>query len=271
MILARLLYRAWVAAGFVFLPLPIVVVVISSFSRSGYLQFPPQALSLRWYAAFLSDAGWLRALGVSIVLAVLAAALVTLLALLAALARTRLRWRGAAAFDLLMLSPLLLPHAAIGLSLLTVLSALGWIGAYPGLLLAHAILCAPFAYRPLINALRRLDLSMEEAAMNLGAPPMLVFRKVTLPLLRSGIVAAFLFSFIISFDEVSVTLFLVGPNVTTLPVRVFTEIQESGSPVVAAISSFLVVATVLMFLAADRLVGLRLFVTAEVAMDRDAR
>lgn len=265
MILGRLLYRLWVVAGFVFLPLPILVVVISSFSRTGYLQFPPQALSLRWYAAFLSDEAWRRALAVSVVLALLSAALVTVLALLAALARTRLVWRGAAAFDLLMLSPLLLPHAAIGVALLSILAALGWVGAYPGLLLAHGILCVPFAYRPLVNALRRLDRSIEEAAMNLGAEPWRVLLTVTLPLLRPGLVAAFLFSFIISFDEVSVTLFLVGPNVTTLPVRVFTEIQESGSPVIAAISSFLVGMTIVLFVAVDRLVGLRLFVAGEVA------
>ncbi len=259
----RLVYRAWLVAGFVFLPLPIVVVVLSSFSRTGYLQFPPRGMSLRWYGEFLTSGAWLHALGVSALLALAAAVVVTALALLAVLARTRLRVPGAGLFDLLMLSPLLLPHAAIGLALLTVLGALGWVGAYPGLLLAHAILCVPFAYRPLLNAARRMDLSMEEAAMNLGAEPWFVFRAVTLPLLRPGIVAAFLFSFIISFDEVSVTLFLVGPDVTTLPVRVFTEIQESGSPVVAAISSFLVAVTIVLFVVVDRVVGLRLFVGAE--------
>ena len=260
--LARLLYRSWVVAGFVFLPLPILVVIASSFSRTGYLQFPPQQLSWRWYAEFLGSAPWLNALGVSTLLAMVAASLVTALATCAVLARTRLAIPGAGLFDLLLLSPLLLPHAAIGVALLTVLSALGWVGAYPGLLLAHAILCVPFAYRPLLNAARRLDLSLEEAAMNLGARPWFVFRAITLPLLGPGIVAAFLFSFIISFDEVSVTLFLVGPNVTTLPVRVFTEIQESGSPVVAAVSSFLVAASVALFLVVDRIVGLKLFIGA---------
>ncbi len=263
MMLGRLAYRIWIVAGFAFLPLPIVIVIVSSFSRTGYLQFPQRALSLRWYADFLTSDAWLHALGVSALLALLAAAAVTLVALLAVLARTRLAVPGAGVFDLLMLSPLLLPHAAIGVALLTVLRALGWVGAYPGLLLAHAILCVPFAYRPLMNAARRMDLSMEEAAMNLGADPWFVFRAVTLPLLRPGIVAAFLFSFIISFDEVSVTLFLVGPGVTTLPVRVFTEIQESGSPVVAAISSVLVVMTVALFVVVDRVVGLRLFMGGE--------
>lgn len=122
----------------------------------------------------------------------------------------------------------------------------------------------PFAYRPLINTLGRLDRSLEEAAMNRGAPPGEVLQTVVLPLLCPALVAAFLFNFIISFDEVSVTLFLVGPDVTTLPVRVFTEIEESGSPVIAAISSFLVGITIVLFLAVDRWVGLRLFVTGEV-------
>jgi putative spermidine/putrescine transport system permease protein len=257
------LYRTWVGAVLVFLLLPILIVVISSFSSSGYLRFPPSALSWRWYVAFIADRAWLAAIGVSAVLALFAAAVVTTFAFLAALARTRLRVPGAAWLDLLMLSPLLMPHSAIALALWTVLTDLGWLGSYQGLLLAHAILCFPFAYRPLVNAMRQFDLSMEEAALNLGATPALAFLKVTLPLLRSGISAAFLFSFIVSFDEVSVTLFLIGPNVTTLPVRVFTEIQESGSPVVAAISSFLVGIAILFFLVTDRLVGARLFIAGD--------
>lgn len=256
-------YRLWVAAAFIFLPLPILVVVVSSFSGSGYLQFPPKALSWRWYSEFLGDREWMIALGASAALACCTSLIVTVFAFLAAWARTRWQVPHAALFDAVMMAPLLIPHAAIALSVWMVLTSLGWLGSYQGLLLAHAMLCLPFAYRPLLNSMRRLDRSMEEAALDLGATPLTAFLKVILPLLRPGIAAALLFSFIISFDEVSVTLFLVGPNVTTLPVRVFTEIQESGSPIVAAVSSFLVGVTILSFLLADRLVGTRLFIAGE--------
>jgi putative spermidine/putrescine transport system permease protein len=203
-----------------------------------------------------------------VLLAAMVATCVTSLAFFAALGRSRIKMWGAATFDLVMLLPLLLPHAAIALAIWTVLVQWGWLGTYPGLLLAHSILCFPFAYRPMLNAMKQLDLSMEEAALNLGALPLTVFRRVTLPLLRPGIATAFLFSFIISFDEVSVTLFLVGPNVTTLPVRIFTEIQESGTPTVAAISTLLVCATMGFFLLVDRLVGIQPFISADTSQRR---
>ncbi len=259
----RIGLRVWVSAVLVFLPAPILIVMASSVSRTGYLQFPPQGVSLRWYGEFLTDEVWLKALAVSVVIAVVTAIATTAISFLAALATTRRRFRGRAAFDLLMLSPLLFPHAAIGVALLSLLAGLGWIGRYPGILLAHAILCVPFAYRPIVNAMQKLDLAMEEAAMSLGATPLHVFRTVTLPLLRPGIVTALLFSFIISFDEVTVTIFLIGPDVVTLPTRVFAHIQESASPVVAAISGFLVVVTVMLVVLLQRFVGLELFVDAE--------
>ena len=253
----------WLAAVLIFLPAPIVIVVASSFSRSGYLQFPPQSLSLRWYAQFLTDETWLRALAVSVAVAVIVAILTTLVSFLAALATTRRRFAGRGAFEVLLLSPLLFPHAAIGVALLSLLSSLGWIGRYPGILLAHVILCVPFAYRPIVNSMRKLDLALEEAAMSLGAPPVHVFRTVTLPLLRPGLVTALLFSFIISFDEVTVTIFLIGPEVITLPTRIFAHIQESASPVVAAISSVLVLVTIGLVVLLQRFVGLDLFVESE--------
>lgn len=261
--IGRAIYRTWVVAVFLFLPAPIVIVIISSFSSTGYLQFPPKEFSLRWYAEFLQSQVWLEALAVSVVLGAVVAVVTTAFSFLAALATTRRRFPGKGAYDLLLLSPLLFPHAAIGVALLGLLAAFGWIGSYAGILLAHAILCIPFAYRPIVNSMKKMDLSVEEAAMSLGARPGTVFRTVTLPMLRPGLVTALLFSFIISFDEVTVTIFLIGPDVVTLPTRILTEIQESASPVIAAISSFLVVITVILVVALERLVGLELFVETE--------
>jgi putative spermidine/putrescine transport system permease protein len=258
-----LLWRIWITAIFLFLPAPIVIVAISSFSRTGYLQFPPQQFSVRWYQEFLSSEAWLKPLAISFALALVVAIVTTVFSFLAAFAVTRIRFRGKPAFDTLMLSPLLFPHAAIGVTLLGLLAAVGWVGHYSGILLAHIILCIPFAYRPALNSMRKLDLSVEEAAMSLGARPGYVFRTVTLPLLRSGLVTALLFSFIISFDEVTVSIFLVGPEATTLPTKIFAHIQESASPVVAAISTFLVAITIGLIVLLQRLIGLDLFIKVE--------
>ncbi|ANY18397.1 ABC transporter permease [Bordetella pseudohinzii] len=255
--------RLAVGLVFAFLPAPIIIVVLSSFSPTGYLTFPPQGFSLRWYSEFLSSGAWLYALGVSALLAIIVALFTTLLSLMAGLATTRLRIKGQAAFGLLMLSPLLFPHAAIAVALLGVASFADAVGTYGAIFLAHAVLCMPFAYRPLLTSMRKLDLAMEEAAMMLGARPWQVFSMVTLPMLRPGIVTALLFSFIISFDEVTVTVFLLGPKVTTLPTQIFSHIQESASPVIAAISAFLVLLTLGIVALLNKLVGLELFIETE--------
>jgi putative spermidine/putrescine transport system permease protein len=256
-------HRTIVAAVLLFLPAPIVIVILSSFTQVGYISFPPSSFSLRWYVEFLGSTAWLWSLGVSVVLAGLAALLSTFVAFLGALAATRTRLPMGGTLETLVLLPLIFPHAALGVVLLGLASLFGWTGEFPGLLLAHFLITVPYAWRPIVAALRKHDLALEEAAMSLGAPPFYTFRKVTVPLLRPGLVTALLFTFIISFDEVTVSLFLVGPDLSTLPVKIFSHIQDSGSPVIAAISTVLIGLTVLVVLLLDRVVGLELFVAAE--------
>lgn len=243
-----------------FLPAPIVIVIAASFSEAGYIRFPPGALSLRWYEAFLADPRWLQGFLTSVLLAAAGAVASTAAAFLAALAVARRRTRLTALFETAVLTPILFPHAALGVAMLALVTTFSIYGTFAGLLLAHCIITLPYAYRPISVSLRKLDLSMEEASMSLGASPWTTFLRITFPLVRPGLVTALLFSFILSFDEVTVTMFLVGPFVTTLPVQIYAFIQESGTPVVAAISTSLVVFTLLMVLLMDRLVGLQFFV-----------
>jgi putative spermidine/putrescine transport system permease protein len=259
----RACWRILVTLVFIFLPAPILIVVLSSFSKTGYLTFPPSEFSLRWYAEFLHSKEWMTAMAISAVLALGVALLTTALSFMAGLAAVRLKFIGKGGFGLLILSPLLFPHAAIAIALLGTLSAHNANGTYLGIFISHAILCMPFAYRPLLNSIRKLDPAIEEAAMSLGARPAQVFWQIMIPLLKPGLITALLFSFIISFDEVTVTVFLLGPEVTTLPTKIFAHIQESASPVIAAISSFLVLITLTLVLVLDRLVGLELFVEVE--------
>lgn len=256
-------HRMLVAAVLLFLPAPIVIVILSSVTKAGYISFPPGELSLRWYVEFLGSTAWLWSLGVSVVLAGLAAVLSTLVAFLGALVSTRQRLPMGGALETLVLLPLIFPHAALGVVMLGLAGLFGWTGEFPGLLLAHFLITVPYAWRPIVAALGKHDLALEEAAMSLGAPPFYTFRKVTVPLLRPGLVTALLFTFIISFDEVTVSLFLVGPDLSTLPVKIFSHIQDSGSPVIAAISTVLIALTVLVVFLLDRVVGLELFVAAE--------
>lgn len=256
--------RLLVAAIFLLLPGPIIIVVAVSFTSVGYVRFPPGELSLRWYAEFLSDQRWLDAMLTSVALALAAAALTTAVALMAALAVARkTASRLAPVFETVVLAPLIFPHAALGMAMVALAAVFNVYGTFAGLLLAHCIITLPFAYRPISVSLRKVDASLEEAAMSLGSQPWNTFACVTLPLIRPGIVTALLFTFIISFDEVTISMFLVGPEVSTLPVSIYSYILESGRPVVAAISTALVALTLILVLVLERVVGLELFVEAE--------
>jgi putative spermidine/putrescine transport system permease protein len=162
-----------------------------------------------------------------------------------------------------MLGPLIFPHAAIGVAMLGLVNSIAWRGTYLGVLLVHLILAVPFAFRPVLNAIEKIDPSLEEAGLSLGGTVRQNFWRITFPLLRSGISAAILFSFMMSFDEVTVTSFVVGPEFTTLPVQVFAQLQDSSSPVVAAVSTMLILITLLLVLLLDRIVGLDLFINPD--------
>lgn len=255
----RQLTRLGVFVLFVFLPLPIIVVAISSFTHTGYFTLPLGDLSLRWYLEFLYEQRWTSMLLTSAVVALIVALVSTLLALLAALVLYQKPFKGAGALEMLIMLPLVFPNAALGVALLGLLGLLGVNGSYLGIALAHCIITLPFAYRPILNSLRKLDPALTEASMSLGATPWEGLRTVTLPMVRPGLITAFLFCFIVSFDEATVTIFLVGPDVSTLPIRVLTEIQERGSPVIAAVSTCLVFVTIAVVLLLEKTVGLELF------------
>src|SRR5262249_6592434 len=164
----------------------------------------------------------------------------------------------------LMLAPLIFPHAAIGVAIFGFLASTYYLrGTYSGICLAHVLLCLPFAYRPIAAAFHKLDRSLAEAAMNMGAKPAIIFWRITLPMVVPGIVSALLFTFIVSFDEITVTLFLTAPGITTLPLTIYFRLEQSADPVVAAVSTLLVLLTLGLVLLLQRTVGLELFVNTE--------
>lgn len=248
---------ALVIALYVFLLAPIAIVLPLSFSGDTYLSFPPASWSLRWYSALLSHDGLKDAFAVSVLLA----SVVTLLALVcgipAAYALARGRFRGRDALLAFFTAPLLLPSVILGLALLLTFSSWGLLGSYPGLALAHLVLCTPYVVRIMTTALSTLPPGVEDAAATLGAAPAVVFRRVTLPLLLPAITASAVLSFLISFDEVVVSLFVTGPRLVTLPVEIFTYVDTRTDPLVAAVSVVLVAATLAGVVAIERAVGLR--------------
>ena len=250
-------FRLLVAALFVFLLAPVILVVPMSFSADTYLSWPPSGWSLRWYVALWHEHAMGEAFRVTVVLALIVTALSLLLGLCAALALVRGTFPGREAVSVLLSAPLLLPTIVLGLAILMVFVTHGLIGSWPGLVLAHLLMTLPYALRIMATALTTLPPAVEEAAASLGAPPLQVLLQVTLPMMSSGIVAATAIVFLISFDEVVVSLFVVGPRLTTLPVALYHYIESHTEPLVAAVSVLMICVTLVFIIVLDRTVGLR--------------
>ena len=257
--------RAGSLALLFFLPAPIVVIGATSFAAAGYLRFPPGELSLRWYAEAATDPRWIDSFLTSLSIAAVVAVTVTAIAFAGAYACHRLKPRWLATFELIVMSPLFFPHAALGVALVNVLALSGHLGTASGIVVAHVVCTLPFAWRPIMVALQRIDSEIVEAASLLGADERRIALGIALPLARSGIVTALLFSFIISFDEVTATMSLTWPQVTALPVQIYAFIQENASPVLAAISTVTVAMTLLVVMLLERLIGLEFFVAHDPA------
>jgi putative spermidine/putrescine transport system permease protein len=228
-----------------YLVAPVIVVVATAFTTTAYPVFPPQGFTLKWFERFLGMPEFTEAVRRSTFLALSSTTVATMLGTFSALALARYRFRGREAISAFMLSPILFPTIVFGLALLVFYSRIGLSGSFAGLVIAHSVLTTPFVIRLVMASLAEFDPAVEEASRNLGAGWWRTFLQVTLPLIRPGVLAGAVFAFIISFDELVVTLFLAGPDMTTLPVRIYTYVEFSSDPTISAISTMLIMAWML--------------------------
>jgi putative spermidine/putrescine transport system permease protein len=249
--------RVIAAILFAFLLTPVVVVVLASFSSTAYLTIPPQGVTLRWFREVAENPGYAASIALSVKLALASTLLAAVLAVPATYALHH-RWvAGAETIASLMMSPLIFPAVVIGVALLQYVSLLGLRGGFVTLVLAHAVIVTPYMVRTSLAGFAGLDPSLEEAARVLGANRLLAFLLTVLPAIRSSLGAGLVFSLITSFDEVPVTVFLLPPGQATLPVTIFTAIDQGVDPSVAAVSTLLIAATAILLVALDRLAGVR--------------
>lgn len=233
--MGRVMLRLFVGAVFAFLTLPLVIIVVVSLSSSPYLQFPPPGFSLRWFENYLTSPAWMDATWRSLQVAAATVVLTLLLALPLAFALTRGTFRGRLVLDRLMLAPLIVPTIVTAIAIYGIFAQLRLVGSMVGLAIAHSILALPFALIVLKAGLRGLDKTLETAAAGLGAGRFTIFRRIVMPQMVPSLVSAALLSFITSFDELVVAIFLAGAN-STLPKRMFENIRTEVDPTVAAIS-----------------------------------
>lgn len=253
---ARLL--GWIAtlAILLFMLAPLAVVIGASLSESQFIAFPPAALSLQWYGKVLADPAYLDAAGTSLLLALATTVAATVIGTPAAIAIARRRLPGAALMSGLLLSPLILPTIIFAIGLLIVFSRYGDGPSFGALWLGHVVITLPYVVRTVVAVLADSDASVEEAARTMGAGPLARLWFVLLPQAASGIAAGAFFAFNISFDEAVVALFLRSPGLETLPLRIYGQLEFSPDPSVAAVSTIMMLLTVGLLVAIDRLLGI---------------
>jgi len=237
--------------------LPVALVVLTSFNAETLTTFPVQNYSLKWFEALFSNTRTLSSLWVSIKLGILSSIAATALGLCAALAVTRYDFAGRQAFLILMTFPMIAPGIVLGVSLLIFARQVGLRTGFGALMLGHTLLSLPYCTFIIISSLARFDRNLEDAARGLGASEFAVLRRVTLPGISSGILGALLFGFTISIGEFVVSFFLTSPGVTTLPIRIYSIVKVGITPEINAVSTIILVATLVLTVFALRLTWTR--------------
>lgn len=239
----RIVKLALLAAVLGFLLLPLMVIVPVSFVDSRFLQFPPEALSLRWYRSFFGQESWHNALINSLKIAGLATFGSVVLGTLTSIALVRGGFFGRRAMWALFLSPIVIPQILTGIGIYGVYLRLGMVGSIGGIAAAHTLLAMPYTVLLVSEALRQLDPDTERAARIFGATSWKTFWLVTLPQLTPAVVASAVFSFFVSFDELVITLFIKG-SLDTLPTRIWSDLRYEINPTIAAVASILIIFTI---------------------------
>ena len=229
---------------YVFMFLPVAVVVLLSFNASQFGAFPMTGFSFRWFVELAENEAILRAFRTSIVLGLLTAAISTTLGVLASLALVRYRVPGANAVSTLLIAPILVPEVVLAVALLLFLNFLGLHKSFALLLFGHVIFTLPFVVLVVQARLVSIKPELEEAAQSLGASPVQTFFQVTLPLMAPAVAAGALFAFTISFDDITGTLFWKPGGVETVPTQIFAMLRNSISPEINALGTVMIVMTV---------------------------
>lgn len=258
----RGLLRTAVAIAYLIIFAPVLMIVLTSFFSQEIISFPPPALTWHWYANAWDKPEFLRGFSTSIQVALLVAAIGVPIGTLAALAIVRGEFWGRQAISTLLLAPLAVPGvvAGSGLYMFYVMAENALDrdikATTGGLVAAHILLAIPWTVRLVVASLQGLDRAAEEAAANLGASPLTVFYRITLPMMRSGIVAAAMFSFIQSFENLDLSLLLVGPGRITLPVAMLNYLEFRIDPTLAAVATVQIAIVGVLMVVTDRFVKL---------------
>jgi putative spermidine/putrescine transport system permease protein len=247
----------------------LVLIVFASFTDAGYVSLPPQGVGLRWYRELINNHSFFSSLTTSLWVSAISAPIAAVIGVAAAVALARSSGPLRGAVELALLSPLLVPAVVVGLMLLQFYVVLGMRVTLLRLIAANVLLGMPYVVRTTTAAMSKADEQLEAAARTLGARRLRVFWRVTWPLIRPAVLAGTAFAGIVAFEDVGAALFLSRADATTLPVWIYTYVEQTSDPLVAAACGVLIVATALIALAIDRIAGIRTVVGARSSSDRN--
>lgn len=236
--------KLYTIAVYLFMFLPVGVVVLLSFNSSQFGSLPMEGLSVRWFVELWNNEAIVRAFRVSLLLGALTAVISTVLGVLAALALVRYRFRGKSAITTLLIAPILVPEVVLAVALLLFLRWLSLPRSFALLLLGHVIFTLPFVLLVVQARLVAIRREYEEAALSLGAGPLQTFFAITLPLLMPAVFAGMIFAFTISFDDITGTMFWKPGGIETVPTQIFAMLRNSISPEINALGTMMIVMTV---------------------------
>ena len=251
------LLGVWTLIVCVFIVAPFFAVVAVSLTPLDYISLPSEGISFRWYRRLLDEPVYLEAGINSVLLAAAASATAVVLGVLPAIAFVRYRFPMRDVVQLALTSPLFVPMVMTGLAILTFFASMGWGSQYGRLYAGHCALTLPYVFRAACASLVGFDINQELAARNLGAGPVKAFLLITVPQLLPGLVAGAIFAFIVSFDNVGLSIFLTGAEVKTLPVELLAHVENDNDPLSASLSVVMLILSIAVVLIAERLVGLQ--------------
>lgn len=250
---AKITFQAIIVAIFAFLLIPVLIVVVTSFTPESFPTIPYDGISFRWYGELLSDQQLLHALMVSSIVATFAAILSAIIGTIAAIGFVRAEFAYKQEISTIMLLPMIISPVITGIALVRYFDTIGVASGYPALVLGHTVLTLPFVFLLVRSELITYDQDLERASRVLGADPVTTFRYVTGPIISPAILAGGFIAFVVSFGEFTATQFLISPGTTTVPVIIYTMLRTGLTPTINVLSVVLIIVMLVLALLSRRM------------------